>query len=190
MHKRVSTYAAVSLVLTSFATIACNDDSDAITASPTAPSAFVAGARLVAFTAEPGIITAELHPTSTCVTHAPFIARVNAILRPGQDLFVRSFGFDFVDDFGRRTVPLVVPGTIELNNSVLLPIPLPTTHPIPFPGQVPMSSVSVPAGRFLKAPFSLQFGCGVRARGTLFVSVETEDRRGRIDVSQTRVQIQ
>ena len=190
MDKRVFTYAALFLVLSSFATIACSDDSDATTASPTAPSAFVAGARFVAFTAEPGIVAAEFHPTSACFPHAPFVARVNAIVRPGHDLFVRSFSFEFVDDYGRRTVPLAFPGTIEMNNSVLLPIPVPTTHPIPFPGQVPMSSVAVEAGRYLKAPFSLQFGCGVRARGTLFVSVETEDRGGRIDVSQTRAQVQ
>jgi hypothetical protein len=190
MHQRVSTYAALFLVLTSFATIACNADSDTITASPTAPSASVAATRFVTFAAEPGIVAAKFHPTPGCVTHAPFDVQVNAIVRSGQDMFVRRFGFDFVDVFGRRTVPLVFPGTIEVNNSVLVPIPLPTTHPIPFPGQVTMSSVAVEAGRFIKAPFSLRFGCGVRARGTLFVSIETEDRRGRIDVSQTHVQIQ
>jgi hypothetical protein len=190
MDKRVSAYAPVFLVLTSFATIACNGDNDATTASLTGPSAFVAGAQLVAFTAEPALLGAEFHPTSSCRAPAPFITRMNAVIRPSQDLFIRSFGFDFLDDFGRRVAPLVFLGPIESNNSVLLPIPLPTTHPIPFPGQVPMSSVAVEAGRFLKVPFRLQFDCGVRARGTLFVSVETEDRRGRIDVSRTRAQIQ
>ena len=190
MHERRFTYGVLLLALISLSTMACTDGDDSISATPTAPSAFVAGARFVAFTAEPSIVAAEFHPTSACVSHAPFTVRVNAIVRPDHDLFIRSFGFEFLDDFGRRTVPVAFPGTIEVNHAVLLPIPLPATHPIPFPGQVPMSSVIVDAGRFLKAPFSLQFGCGVRARGTLFVSVETEDRRGRIEVSQTRAQIQ
>ena len=55
-----------------------------------------------------------------------------------------------------------------------------TTRDLPF---------SVPAGAFFKAPFRLQFDCGVPAQGTLFVSVETADGRDTVDVSQSSVQI-
>lgn len=105
-------------------------------------------------------------------------------------MFVRRFGFDFLDRFGRRVRPLVFPGRVVVNNGVVPPIPLPTTHPIPFPGEARMSTVVAEAGAFFKFPFELQFDCGTAARGTLFVSVETADERGTMEVSHIRAQVQ
>jgi hypothetical protein len=172
------------LVLSSFAGVACDSD-DAAAVSPTGPSRFVAGA----VSAEPSSVSAEFRARGNCVLDLPFDARINVHVRPQQDVSVRTFGFEFVDLHRRRVRPLVFPGAFELNNTVLLPIPLPTSHPIPFPGEAKMSDTRVPAGAFLNAPFRLQFDCGVPARGTLFVSVETADHRGTVDVSQRSVQI-
>jgi hypothetical protein len=190
MHTRMSRYAAIFLVLASSASIACSDDSETAAASITGPSAFALGSASASLTAEPAIIAAEFQQSAACRAQPPFDARLAVTIRPTQDLFVRGFGFEFLDQFDRRVLPLVFPGTIEVNNAVLPSIPLPTTHPIPFPGQVPMSSAFLDAGRFFRFPFRLQFNCGVPARGTLFVSVETADRRGMVDVSRIRAQIQ
>ena len=189
MHKRVTTHASAFLLLASFGATACTSDSGPAAANVTGPSAFAAGAATSSVTAHPNVITAEFQATATCRAEAPFDARLNVTVAPIQDLFVRRFGFEFLDGFGRRAVPLAFPGTIESSNSVLLPVSLPTTHPIPFPGQVPLSSVAVQAGGFFRLPFRLRFDCGVPARGTLFVSVETADRRGTVDVSRITAQI-
>jgi hypothetical protein len=184
MVRRAPAYALTLLVLSSFAVVACDSDS-AVDVSPTGPSRFVAGA----VTTEPSPVSAEFRARGNCVRDMPFDARINVHVRPRQEVIVQTFGFEFVDSHRRRVRPLVFPGAFELNNSVLLPIPLPTSHPIPFPGEAKMSDTRVPAGAFLNAPFRLQFDCGVPARGTLFVSVETADRRGTVDVSRSSVQI-
>jgi hypothetical protein len=172
------------LVLGSLAAVACDSD-DAADASFTGPSRFVAGG----VATEPSSVSAEFRAGATCVGDMPFDARINVNVRPQQDVIVRAIGFEFAAAHGGRVRPLVFPGAFELNNSVLLPIPLPTSHPIPFPGEVKMSDTLVPAGAFFKAPFRLQFDCGVPARGTLFVAVETANRGGTVDVSHSSVQI-
>jgi hypothetical protein len=189
MHQRVSRYAAAFLVLVSLATIACDGDIDMATASLTGPSAFPAGSTTAAVTADPTVIPAELRPSSACKAQPPFDARLSVTIHPSHDLFIRHFGFEFFDQFGGRVLPFVFPGTIQGNSAVLQPVPLPTSSPIPFP-QVVMSRVAAEAGRILNVPFRLQFNCGVPARGTLLVSIETEDRRGTIDVSRIRAHIQ
>jgi hypothetical protein len=186
MQSRASARAVALLVLTSLTAIACDDADDPADASVTGPSRFVVGSTI---TADPPNVSAQFQGGSGCLGEIPFDARIDVNVRPQEDLFIQTIGFEFVPAFGRRVFPVVVPGTFELNNSVLPPIPLPTSHPIPFPGQVPMSNIVVPAGAFLKAPFRLQFACGVPARGTLFVAVETADRRGTAGVSRTSAQI-
>jgi hypothetical protein len=188
MHHRVTTCAPAFLVLASFAAMACNGDGNTAAASLTGPSAFAVGSA-TSVTAEPAIIAAEFQASAICRAEAPFEARLNVGVRTRQELFIRGFGFEFLDPFGRRVLPLAFPGTIAVNNALLLPVSLPTTHPIPFPGHVPMSSVILPAGGLFKVPFRLRFDCGVPARGTLFVSVETGDRRGTIDVWRVSAQI-
>ena len=191
MVARAPAYALTLLVLSSFAGVACDSD-EAAAVNPTGPSRFVAGAVAAAsslVSAQPPSVSAEFRARGNCVRDVPFDARINVHVRPRQDLIVRTIGFEFVDLHGQSVRPLVFPGAFELTNGVLLPIPLPTSHPIPFPGEAKMSATRVPAGAFFNAPFRLQFDCGVPARGTLFVSVETADDRGTVDVSKSSVQI-
>lgn len=184
MHNQLSTYTTVFLVIVSFATTACERGTDSTAAALTGPSALAS----TSLRAEPAVISAEFQSSPACRTDAPFDARLNVTLRPSHEVFIRRFVFEFVDPLGRTAVPLVFAGPIEVNNSVVLPIPLPTTHPIPFPGETRMSSV-VSQGAFFKVPFRLRFDCGVPARGTLFVSVETADDRGRVEVSRASAEI-
>ena len=172
------------LLLSSFGAVACDSD-DTATPSVTGPSRFVGSATAVF----PSSVTPEFRAGGNCVGDMPFDARIDVNVRPQQDVIVRAIGFDFVAPFGRRVRPLGFPGAFELNGSVLLPIPLPTSHPIPFPGEVKMTGTTVPAGAHFKAPFRLRFDCGVPAHGTLFVSVETADRHGTVDVSTSSVRI-
>jgi hypothetical protein len=169
------------MVLTSLMGIACDDSDEVGGPGPTGPSRFIVGSTI---SADPSVVVADFRAGSGCFGEMPFDARINVNIRPGQELFIRGIGFEFVPIYGRRVVPLAFPGRFELNNAVLPPIPVPTSHPIPFPGQVPMSNMAVPAGAFLRAPFRLQFDCGVPARGTLFVSVETVDGRGGVGMSR------
>lgn len=186
MPSRASASAVALLVLTTLVAVGCDDSDDPADVSVTGPSRFVVGSTI---TADPPIVSAQFQGGSGCLGAVPFDARINVNVRPQEELFIRTIGFEFLPGYGQRVFPVVVPGTFVLNNSVLPPIPLPTSHPIPFPGQVPMSNIVVPAGAFLKAPFHLQFECGVPAVGTLFVAVETADRRGTVAVSRTSAQI-
>lgn len=193
MHQRVSTFASTVLALAAFATIGCDSTSDMSTTSLTGPGPIAVGSlnafAAASMTAEPAIVAAELQPSATCQTEAPFAARLTIIVRPTRNLFIRRFGFDFFDRFGRRALPLPFLESFQTDPGVVLPIPLPTTHPIPFPGEAKMSSVVAQSGGFVRFPFRLQFDCGVNPRGTLSISVETADERGTIDVSQIRAQI-
>lgn len=52
-----------------------------------------------------------------------------------------------------------------------------------------MSNALVPAGGTLTTPFRLQFDCGVPARGTLFVAVDTTNAVGTVVVMRTSAKI-
>lgn len=197
MGQRAATYASAFLMLASFAASACNDSGDASGAGLsglTGPSGFA----IASVTAEPRTIAPRFHFNPGCREQAPFEVTLDVCVRARHDAFVRGVGFEFFDRFGRRVLPLAVPvHAVDARNSILPPIPLPTTSPIPFPtspaipfpGQVPMSDVLVPAGAFLKFPFRVHFDCGTLSRGTLFVSVTTADRRGTSDVSRVSAHV-
>jgi hypothetical protein len=184
MTGRASTYARMALVLGSLGGVACDLD-DAVDANPTGPSRFVGSG----VTAWPSSVSAEFHPTANCPRDMPFHTRINVHVQPPEDVRLRLIGFEFVPRHGRRVRPWVFPDAFQLNNSVLLLLPVQTTHPISFPGEVKMSDTLVPAGASFTAPFRLQFDCGVPARGTLFVSVETASQRGTVDVARSSVPI-
>jgi hypothetical protein len=118
-----------------------------------------------------------------CLTPPLFQAGFTLVFRADQDLFVNGFGFEFLDRFGQRSVPTLVP-TSSMGTS-FVPLALPTSSPIPIPG-VPPFGVSAGSSRAL--PFLLQFGCGVPASGTLVVSVNTASR-GTPDVMRVNVRI-
>jgi len=172
--------------MASCAASACDTDyiADASLTGPSTTGRFVA-----ILTVEPASLTAVSRASSTCRADAPFDVRVNVNVRARRDLFIHDIGFEFVDPSNRRVLPIPYPVTTEVKDSVLLPVPLPTTHPIPFPGEATMANVPVPAGGTLTTPFRLQFDCGVPARGTLFVSVETADADGTVVVVRTSAQI-
>jgi hypothetical protein len=136
------------------------------------------------------VIGPQFRPNSSCHGDQPFDANITINVRSQGEVFVRSFGFEFVDPIGRHASPFILPGAvIDPTSSVLPPIPLPTSSPIPFPGQVTLSSVQVPPSAVRSFPFRLQFDCGVSAPGTLFVSVETTNARGAVDVARIRAQV-
>jgi hypothetical protein len=188
MHMRMPTSALTVVVLASFVAIGCNGDSGTMTATVTGPTAVASlstATSVASVTAEPTTIPAEAQLTSTCRIDPPFLTRVNITVGPRQDLFIRRFGFELFGPFGRRVRPLVFPESTD----VLLPGLLPTTHPIPFPGEARMSSVVAQAGTFVRVPFRLLFDCGTPARGTLAISVETADERGNVSVSRIQAEI-
>jgi len=186
MHSRASTFALTFLLMASCAASACDTDytSDASLTGPSTTGSFVA-----ILTVGPAILAAESRGFSSCRTGTPFDVLVNLNVRTRQDLFIRRVGFEFVDPSNHRVLPIPFPVTTEVNNSVLLPVPVPTTHSIPFPGEASMSNALVPAGGTLTAPFRLQFDCGVPAHGTLFASVDTADADGTVLVVRTSAQI-
>ena len=61
--------------------------------------------------------------------------------------------------------------------------------PIPIPGSLPAEELVIHAGVSHTMPVSLGFGCGVPADGTIIVSVDTTDMRGRASTSQVRVRV-
>jgi hypothetical protein len=161
MHNRASTYALTFLLIASCAASAC----DANNVNVTGPT----GTSVAVLTVGPTIIAAGTHASTSCRTETPFDAVVTVNVRARRDLFVRNVGFEFIDPANRRVLPIPFPVTS---------LPLPTTSPIPFPGEATMSSDLVRAGETVTAPFRLQFDCGVPASGTLFVSVDTADAEG------------
>lgn len=175
MQNRASTYALTLLLMASCAASAC-DTVDSSDVSLTGPS--TTGSVVAILTVAPAIIAAGSGASTSCRTEAPFDAMVTVNVRARQDLFVRGVGFEFMDP--SRVLPIPFPVTS---------VPVPTTHPIPFPGEATMSNALVPAGGTLTAPFRLQFDCGVPARGTLFVSVDTADADGTVVVLRTSTQI-
>ena len=186
MHGRASTYALTFLLMASGAASAC-DSSDIADASLTGPT--TSGRFVAILTVGPAILAAGSRGFTSCRTGAPFDVMVNVNVRARQDLFIRRVGFEFVDPSNHRVLPIPFPVTTEVKSSVLLPVPVPTTHPIPFPGEASMSNALVPAGGTLIAPFRLQFDCGVPPHGTLFASVDTSDADGSVLVVRTSAQI-
>jgi hypothetical protein len=185
MRNQLSTCAAAFLLLASFAATACDRETDITTSAIAGPSALAAAS----LTAEPAVVSAEPRPGYSCGTGVAFDLSLAFTLRSRDNVFLRGFGFEFLDPFGRRVRPFVFPGPIEVNNSVVPPIPLPTTHPVPFPGEAKMTSVAARPGTFFRVPVRLQFDCDVSARGTLLVSAETADERGTVAVSRVSAEI-
>ena len=187
MHSRASTYALTLFLLASCCAASACDTDDTADASLTGPS--TTGSFVALVTVGPAILATGSRASTSCRTEAPFDVNVNVNVRATQDLFIRRVGFEFVDPFDRRVLPIPFPVTTDVKGSVLSPVPLPTTLPIPFPGEASMSNALVPAGGALTTPFRLQFDCGVPARGTLFVAVDTTNAVGTVVVMRTRAKI-
>jgi hypothetical protein len=81
----------------------------------------------------------------------------------------------------------------SIPSSMPVPIPgvtgIPHSTTIPIPGSPSIDGVLLTGGDTHRVPVSLEFGCGVRAAGSLVVNADMSDRRGRADSSEVRVTI-
>jgi hypothetical protein len=137
-------------------------------------------------TVEPAAVVPVFLPTPFCGTLPPFQTGFTLVFRVDQELFVSGFGFEFLDAFGVRSVPILI--STSTTSAPMVPVPLPTSSPIPIPGVLPFSGLIMSPGSSHTLPMLLQFGCGVPASGTLVVSVNTASR-GTADVTRVSVRI-
>jgi hypothetical protein len=180
------------LVTAAAATVAC---SDAAPASPTDPSLL----QTAAVTVEPMIVRPEFLPGLFCAAHPPFRGNVVVVLGGPQDIIVRGLHFTFHHRLGGRTLPTVFP-TPTASGAILTtppygPVPtpgfatLPGASPVPIPGASSIEGVLLHAQTLRRMPFTLEFGCGVPADGTLVIKADSADRRGTWYATEVKVEI-
>ena len=115
------------------------------------------------------------------------IALLLDVVRADQQLIINGFGFEFLDGFGVRSVPTLI--STSSTFAPMVPVPLPTSSPIPIPGvSSSFNGLIMSGGSSRSLPMLLQFGCGVSAPGTLVVGVITAVD-GRADVKHVNVRI-
>ena len=185
MDARICKYASAFVLLASLGFAGCTEDG-ASTDHVTGPSTLTP-APLTVVTVEPAAVPPVFLSNWSCFTASPFQVGFTLVFRADQELIVSGVGFEFLDRFGGRSVPVLIrtPGT----GSSFVPVPLPSSSPVPIPG--PSSSFNgfvMTAGTSSAVPFELQFGCGVPASGTLIVSVNTASR-GTPDMQQVSLRI-
>jgi hypothetical protein len=191
MNARIFRY-VVSLVSISLIVAGCDDRAERVS-SPTAPDR---GQSVMAIAA-PAEIAPEFLPSPFCRTLRRFLLRLDLTIHPVPDRVLGMARFDFADRFGGRAIPVVTPAfdmAATLPNSMPVPlpssspVPLPSSSSIPIPGTLSLEGLRFPSGS-RTLPLVLEFGCGVRSAGTLFISVETTDRRGMSDVWRVSARI-
>lgn len=178
---RIPRCVATLVVPVALLTSGCDD----VNANLTIP----ASSRLT-FAAEPATLVPQFIPDQVCHLSPPFLAFINLTFGSDFELFLERVRFNFLDKSGGQAVPTVtVIPSLHSSLPTFTPVPIPSTLTIPTPGIFSFGSVVVTAGRRRTDAFSLRFGCGVPADGTLFVVVETTDSHGRKDHSRTSVRI-
>ena len=186
MDARICKYASGFVLLASLGMAGCTDDgssTDHVTGPSTlTPALNTPGVNVV--TVEPAVIRPVFLSGPFCFTASPFQAGLTLLFRADGELIVSGIGFEFIDRFGHRSVPTLIPTA----GTASIPVPLPTSSPIPIPGTSSFNGLIMAPGSSSALPFLLQFGCGVPASGTLIVSVNTASR-GTPDVTQVRVRI-
>lgn len=189
MAIQVSRCAAAFVVSVSLLASGCTEREGTLSGSPLAPLSTDS----TRITAEPDHIVPHVLSTRDCPAARPgFRAGLNLIIT-GQRSSVRSIVFGFVDRFGSRAVPILLPAPLDgfapspgsLPSSV--PIPIPSGIPLPIPGTFAFNGLVLNGSRTL--PFLLEFRCGVSPAGTLSIGVETADGRGRVNMSRLNVTI-
>ena len=191
MDVRVPTYAPVVLFL-SLATAACGTS-----AAPTSPTA-TAGAPL-AITAEPAAIRPERLAGEGCAGGSAFGLRLALVVQGRSDVILRDVRFEFLDRFGRRTLPAVStlpePGSTNIPASSPVPVPgpgtasLPGAGPVTIPGASPIHGLLLSGERSSTIRFFLALDCGSLPEGTLVVIVNAADTRGAATTSQMRLAV-
>jgi len=181
MDARICKGASGFVLLASLGIAACVKDGIS-TDHLTGPSTLTPAAANVV-TVEPAAVSPVFLSSPFCGRRPLFQTGFTLVFRPDRDLIISGFGFEFLDGFGVRSFPTLIP--TSSTGSPLVPVPVPSSSPIPIPG---MSPFAMSAGSSRALPFLLQFGCGVPASGTLFVSVNTASR-GTPDVRRVSLRI-
>lgn len=184
-------YVLVVLLSASAALIGCSRDSSDLTRPATAQP--------VSLSAEPSPLTPEFLSGRGCVAPPAFGLRLVLGLGGPSHIVFRRVRFRFEDRFGGTAVPLITIGTSlfpaapGVPNSGPVPIPsaptMPGGSPIPVPSATSLPGVVTPLGSSRQLPLGLEFGCGVRATGTLIVVADLDDR-GRTHSSEVRVRVE
>jgi len=148
--------------------------------APVAATAPTANAQ-VTLKAEPSIVRPDfLPPSGGCRDHAGFRTRFVVFVGGfGGIVVVTGLHTSFVDGFGVSVMPTVLASPVfggATTSTSGTPVPLPTSGPIPFPLTGP---VPIPDGGTRQVPVMLEFGCHVHPRGTIVVTAQTRDDRGR-----------
>jgi hypothetical protein len=183
MNARFPKYVLLVLVPAVVVMAACGDRS---VIAPTDPQA-------VFVTAEPARAQPEFSSDRGCPLVPAFGTRLRLRLRSRVSLTVKGIRFDFEDPYGRRSSPVVTltSSATIVGNPSPMPIPtsssLPTASPIPIPGFSPLRDISIGAGSSQDFAFFLAFACGIVADGTIFIGVDTVDKRGSGDTTRIDV---
>ena len=169
-------------------TMACSDKDSGMTE----PSVVTTFNVVPSFTSQPAMLSPEFLPGVSCGSSRAFGTRIIVVVNGGTNVFLNGINFRFTDRFGVTAFPQVraIPGPVPMTTpSVSIPTsnpipplgvaPLPTSSPIPFPG-----NGNPTASDF---PFFLTFGCGVFSQGTLLVNVDAGDGTGRTHRAQFSV---
>jgi len=182
MSLRFHLFGALLLCLALGSLTACDSFHNA-----TGPSSSLSTAATFRF--EPSTLRPELVNGTSCVAFSPFGTRIVIVVSPGSDVILLSLHFRFTDRFGATALPRVSSNPASGQIPQLGVAPLPTTSPIPIPNSSPLTGFMVPAGSSQRLPFLLTFDCGVSDDGTLVVSVDTADMRGRPQTTQLQVRV-
>jgi hypothetical protein len=181
MDARICKYASGFVLLASLGIAGCDSDSDStghLTGPGTVTSSLV--------TVEPAAVVPVFLSSPFCGTLPLFQAGFTLVVRTDQQLIINGFGFEFLDGFGVRSVPTLI--STSSTFAPFVPVPLPTSSPIPIPGVSSSNGLIMSGGSSRSLPMLLQFGCGVSVPGTLVVGVITAVG-GRADVKQVSVRI-
>ena len=137
-------------------------------------------------TVEPVTVVPVFVSSPFCGTLPLFQAGFTLVVHAEQQLTINGFGFEFLDGFGVRSVPTLI--STSSTFAPFVPLPLPTSSPIPIPGVSSSNGLIMSGGSSRSLPMLLQFGCGVSVPGTLVVGVITAVG-GRANVKQVSVRI-
>lgn len=182
--------AAAFVVSASLMASGCTEGESPFPGSPLTPLSTAS----LHVTAEPEHIVPHVLSTRNCPAARPgFRAGLNLIIVAERRRSVRGIIFGFVDRFGNRAVPILLPpptsgfGPAPGSLPSSVPIPIPSGTVLPLPGTFAFNGIVLNGSRTL--PFLLEFHCGVSPAGTLRVDVETADDHGRVKMSSLNVRI-
>lgn len=154
MCQHVLRYAPLLLLLATVSAAGCEQTSD----SPTAPE--LRGLQPASITAEPVSARPEFLPSLNC-SGLPAFGVVVVINPRRPNVVLTGLEFVFVDLFGVRTIPDILPFSSRSSTAGSIP----TASAVPLPGiaALPPLPLSEPM------TFLARFGCGVRPEGTLSI---------------------